>query len=131
MKLEHVDVVGVEPVERGLERLGEVLAVQLLRQFAVAGLRVVVEIVADLRRQRHLVAAAVDGPPDYLLAVAVAVHVAGVDVGDARVERVLDHPDRLFVGAVAPPIGADDPRAEADLGDLDAGVPQFAVLHTH
>jgi len=119
------------PVERAFESGFEVLAVELLRKLAVSGLRIVVEVVADLRRERHLVATAADRAADYyLLAVAVAVHVAGVDVRDARVERVFDHTDRLFVRAVAPPVGADDPRAEADLRDLDAGVPEFAVLHT-
>jgi len=130
VQLEQVDVVGVEPVERAFESGFEVLAVELLRKLAVSGLRIVVEVVADLRRERHLVATAADRAADYLLAVAVAVHVAGVDVRDARVERVFDHTDRLFVRAVAPPVGADDPRAEADLRDLDAGVPEFAVLHT-
>jgi len=115
VQLEQVDVVGVEPVERAFESGFEVLAVELLRKLAVSGLRIVVEVVADLRRERHLVATAADRAADYLLAVAVAVHVAGVDVRDARVERVFDHTDRLFVRAVAPPVGADDPRAEADL----------------
>jgi len=97
VQLEQVDVVGVEPVERAFESGFEVLAVELLRKLAVSGLRIVVEVVADLRRERHLVATAADRAADYLLAVAVAVHVAGVDVRDARVERVFDHTDRLFV----------------------------------
>ena len=47
-------------------------------------------------------------------------------LGDSDVEV-----SEIGFGAwVAPPVGADDPRAEADLRDLHAGVAQRSVVHT-
>jgi len=130
VQLENVDPLEAEPVEGFLERLLEVLPIHLLGQLAVARLGVVVEVVADLGRDGDLVADALQRPPDELLGGTVAVHVPGVEVGDSPIDRVADHVDRFLVASVAPPVAADDPRAEADLGDLDVGRAERAVVHT-
>jgi hypothetical protein len=96
----------------------------------VAGLRVVVEVVSHLRPESHLVAAVGEHLADYLLAPAVAVHVAGVDERRAPVDGVFDQFDRLGLRAVPPPVGADDPRAERDLAHRDVGIAERSRLHT-
>jgi len=123
-------VVDAEPVERAVDRVAQVVHRVLLRQFAVAGLRVVVEVVADLRGDGHLLAALREHLAEQLLRAAVSVHVARVEVGDAGVERVLDHLQGVRLVAVPPPVRADDPRAEADLAHLDPRIAEFAVVHT-
>jgi hypothetical protein len=129
VELEVVHAVDAQPFEALLDGVSEVVGVHLLREFAVARLRVVVEVVAHLRRDGHLVAALGEHRPEQFLAAAVAVDVARVEVRDALVEGVLHHLDGVVLVAVTPPVGADDPRAEPDFADLDAGVPEFAVLH--
>ncbi len=126
---EHVDVVHLQAVERAVERGMNPLGVDALGELAVAGLWVVVEVVAELRGDGDLVADLAEGLTDELLGVAVAVHVAGVKECDALFDGVADHVDGLLSGAVAPPVRADDPCTEADLADLDAGGTEFAVLH--
>ena len=54
---------------------------------------------AELRGDHDLVAAALDGPADDLLAEERAVDLGGVDVGDAEVEGAVDGADRLGVAA--------------------------------
>src|SRR5699024_8926770 len=40
------------------------------------------------------------------------------------------HLDRIRFAPVAPPVGADGPRAEAHFAHLDARITEFAVLHS-
>ena len=94
----EVDVVGAEPPQRSLDRGADVgrAAVEVPR--AAAGVR----HEAELGRQHHLVAAALDGPADELLVGERAVDLGGVDEGDAQFERPVDGADRLgVVGARA------------------------------
>ena len=77
---------------------------------------------AELGRDDDLVAAALDGLADDLLAVERPVDLGGVDVGDAEVEGAVDGADRLgVVEAAVAGVGAGHGHgAEADAGDLEA-----------
>ena len=89
----QVDVVGAEPAQRALDRGRTLAGLLSVTPGAVAA----VGDEAELGGDHDLVAAALDGPPDELLAVEGAVDLGGVDVGDAQVERAVDGADRLGV----------------------------------
>jgi len=94
----EVDVVESEPLERALERFVHVLRAAVHLMAAV-----LVEDVAELRREDDLVAAVGDRAADELLVLARAVDVGRVDQVDAEVERPVDRGDRLlFVGLAVP-----------------------------
>src|SRR5207237_1964313 len=102
----------------------------VLRQLALAAgaLRVVVEVVAELRADDEV------GPfgeerLEHRLAAAVAVGVGGVDVVDAEVEAGADQVAGLLVGVVAPPAGGDGPGPEAELGNTKISAVEVAVAH--
>src|SRR5207237_3513025 len=102
----------------------------VLRQLALAAgaLRVVVEVVAELRADDEV------GPLgekrfEHRLAAAVAVGVGGVDVVDAEVEAGADQVAGLLVGVVAPPTGGDSPSPEAELGNAEIGAVESSVAH--
>ena len=65
---------------------------------------------------------------DERLAAAVAVDVGGVEEGDARLARGVEHGERVGLVDVAP-VGAELPGAEADDGDGAAGAAEGARLH--
>src|SRR4029077_14110419 len=81
---------------------------------------------ADLRREDHIVTAALKGPADNLLRV--SVRVSGVDEVDARVERLVDDPDRILGIGIADRSGEHE-RAERIRADLDACPAKVAVPH--
>ena len=66
---------------------------------------------------------------DELLAAAVAVDVGGVEEGDARLRRRLEHVPGVGLGDLAP-VGAELPGAEPDHRDVAAGPAEGAVLHS-
>ena len=68
-------------------------------------------------------------PADDLLVGALAVDVAGVEERDPELERALDQVLALASGDVAPPVRAERPGAEADLGGLEVGVAEAAGPH--
>ena len=117
--LVEVDPVGLQAAERRLDRLADVRA-GAARRLAVA------EVVAELRREHDLVAAAAERAADDLLAAAaVAVDVGRVEEGDAGVERRVDH--RARGGLVDP--AAEVVAAEPDDGHLEVGAAQAAGAH--
>jgi len=126
---QELDVVHPQPVERAVQGGANPLGRDLLGQFAVARLRVVVEVVADLGGDGHFVPDLRERVADEFLAVAVAVDVTGVEKGDVPVDGVLDHLNSLLARSVAPPVRPDDPGTEADLRDFDSRVPERVVLH--
>ena len=83
----------------------------------------------ELGGDLHLVAAALDGLADDLLAEVGAVDLGGVDVGDAEIQGAVDGADRLVVvETAAGRVGAGHGHgAEADAGDFEA--PEVCVLH--
>jgi hypothetical protein len=83
----------------------------------------------ELRGDLELVAAALHGLADDLLAQEGAVDLGGVDVGDAEIEGTVDGADRLRVvqGAFARVGAGHGHRAEADAGDLKG--PEVCGLH--
>ncbi len=111
---QELDVVRAKAVERAVNSCVHPFGRDLLREFAVAGLRIVVEVVPDFRRDGDFVAVLRQRFADHLFAVAVAVYVAGVEVRHVLVERVLDHVDSIVASTVAPPVRADDPGTEPD-----------------
>jgi len=95
----------------------------------VTCLRVVVEVVADFRADSDFLAAVRKRLADDLLARAVTVDVASIEEGDSLIDSVAHHFDRLLFSAVAPPVGADDPRTEADFTHFDAALSERSVVH--
>ena len=117
--LVEVDPVGLQPAQRGLDRLADVGA------GAASGLAVA-EVVAELRREHDPVAPPGERAADDLLAAAlVAVDVRGVEERDARVERGVDHRAR---GLLVDP-AAEVVAAEPDDGHLEVGAAEAARAH--
>src|SRR3954454_20232124 len=123
--VEQVDVVGAQALERPFDRDLDA------RMTAVddAGAAPVVGHESELRGDLDLVASALDGLPDDLLAQERAVDLGGVDVRDAELEGAVDGADRLRVvqGPFAGVGAGHGHRAEADAGDLKG--PEVCVLH--
>jgi len=118
--VEHVEVIGVEPIEEGVDAVADVLAVR------AAAVRVAVaDLPVHLRRDRVALAVALGEPvADPALAVAAAVHVGGVDVAAARGLV----PVEQFVGAGLVDLyvarlghATEPPRAELELVRPEAG----------
>ena len=125
--LVEVDVVGAETLQRGVDRLEQVLP------RVASGVRPLAHGIAGLGGQNDLTPAGklLDKPADRLLALAAGVEVAGVDEVDAGVERALD--DRAAGGFVEHPFSpcraADAHGAETEPGNLEVGSAECDVLH--
>src|SRR5262249_36645661 len=79
---------------------------------------------AELDRELHFVAAAFDGAADQELVVPHAVEVAGVEEGDAPLDRALDGGDALVLVGLAVHAG----QAHAAERDAEDGGPVLAEL---
>ena len=107
--LVQLDVVGLQALQRRVERGADVLA-------RAAPLRAVAHRLAELRGEHDLVAASLQHPAEQRLAAAlVAVDVRGVEERDARVERGIDDGARRILVDPA----AEVVRPEADDGDVE------------
>ena len=84
--------------------------------------------VAELGRDDHPLAPLAHDTADQFLVRADAVHVGGVEEGDAEVERAVDRRDRLCLVADAVEIGHAH-AAETEGGDFEALLAEFAGLH--
>src|SRR5881398_2239538 len=92
--------------------------------------RVVAAHDAELGGDDDLLAPAAEGAPDQLLVGVRAVHVGGVEEGDAEVERAVDGGDRLVV--VARAVELRHPHAaEADGGDGGTEAPELSSRDRH
>ncbi len=88
---------------------------------------VLTALVAELRREHHLVATSLDGRPDESFVGEGPVHVGGVQERDARIERFVDRRDRLRV--VPDAVELTHPHAAESLrGDLET-LAQCATFH--
>ena len=123
----EVDVVDAEPLQRGVAGRADVLGAAVDADAGAVG----PALVAELGGQLDLVAAAGDGLADELLVGERAVHVGGVEEGDAEVEGAVDGRDRL--GLVAAAVELRHPHAaEAEGGDGErGGGPEGALLQGH
>ncbi|MNG05627.1 hypothetical protein D3C84_888290 [compost metagenome] len=70
----HINVVGTQPLQTALARLGDAGAAGVVR--------------VHLADQKHLVAPARDGFTHHLLGTAFAVHFSGVDQGHAQLDAL-------------------------------------------
>src|SRR5215218_4972756 len=89
----------------------------------------VVEVVADLGRDHHLVAHVTEGVSEEGLAFARAVGIRGVEVVDTPLFSVSEESYGSLVVHLSPPAGRDRPHPEAYLGDRYIGVAQRAIFH--
>jgi hypothetical protein len=125
--LVEVDVVGLQPAQRGLDRPDDVAPRATGTEVvAVAPLHAH----AELGGQHDLVAAALErGAQTFLGGTARgAVDVGGVEQGDAGVERGVDD----LAGAVGVQFAAEVVASDADHGDDQARGAQPPVAHlTH
>ena len=87
----EVDVVGVEPPQRALDRKSDVggSAVE------VAGSVADVRDHPELGGEDDVVTPTPEGPPDQLLVRVGPVHLRGVDEGDTQLEGTMDRRDRM------------------------------------
>ena len=133
--LVQVDVIRLEPAQRGVAGVQDACSGQPLRVRIAAGhmdrpgeTGLLVELAGvDLRRDDDLVAAAgfLQHAADDPFGLAVAVDVAQVDQVHAGVEGAFDDPACLVLGRHV----AEVARAEAERRDLQAGAAEGAVLH--
>ena len=93
----EVDHVHPQPLEARVAGLGHVLGPSVDEVAAPGGILDLAELGGD----EHLVAPAPDGLADQLLVLSPAVHVRGVEVIDAPIERVMDDGGRLGVVGLA------------------------------
>ncbi len=112
----EVHVVGSQPLEAGIDGRAHVLAAQA----PVVG--ALPHRVEDLRGQHDVLAVALEGRADDLLASSARVHVGRVDEVDTQLEGALDDRDGLLLlDDPLPPIGrAKAHRSQADLTDARA-----------
>ena len=118
--VEEVDPVGAQPLQRALDGAPDVRA-RPTRHAAVPA-----RVHAELRRQHHAVAPVAEDLADQRLGRAgAAVDVGGVEVGDAGVERGVDHGPGP--GAVEP--AAEVVAAQAHGGHREAGPSEWVLPH--
>ena len=120
MHLVEIDPVALQALQARLDRLHDVAAgASLQRARLVHG-------IAELGRDEDILAAIAEIAAERRLGpAAVAVDVGRVEEGDAGVERFLDDRLRVLHGHAQPEVVA----AEAEHGDLDAGISYVALLH--
>src|SRR5581483_9555391 len=63
----------------------------------------------------------------YLLALATAVHVGGVEEVDSRIEGTVNHSNRVVVVGIA--ARAEHHAAQAQWAHLETGAAKSAILH--
>jgi len=120
----QVDVVGAEPLQGALDGGADVRRAAVEDARAATGVR----DDAELRRQHHLVAAALDGPTNQFLVEVGAVDLSGVEMGDAQIQRPVDGADGLGVAASPDVVVAGHRHgAEAYSGDVESA--DRDVLH--
>src|SRR3954470_19323579 len=134
VKLEDVDVIGLQPLETLVDGKAHVVAVELLRQLALSTARSlrlwIIDVVADFGRVDDFVPAAAERRGELSLAAPIPVGVGSIEEVDAvDGVRGAQHLDRLVVGFFPPPTGREGPRAEADLAGADVGAGKLPVAH--
>lgn len=135
VELVEVEVVGAEAAQAALDGGAQVGRGGILAGGLAGGL---VEGVAPLGGDHHLVAAVREGPAEDLLTVPRTVVGGGVEEGRAQVEGAVERCGRLVVvhrtpaELPAPSVqrAADGPAAHAYRADLDAG-PSQGTVHGH
>src|SRR5687768_17174243 len=119
VQVQQLDAVGAQALEARLDRAGDVAARAAARVDVVAGR------VEALGGDDELVALAADQPAEDLLGASLAVLVGGVEeIDPGLAHRAIHARAFLLVG-----IAAEGHRAEAKLGNLDAGTAEGAVFH--
>jgi hypothetical protein len=119
----EVDVVGAEPGERAFDRPPHVLRGTVEPPRAVRH-----GPYAELRRDRHLVAAAGNRTADQLLVRVRPVDLGGVEEGDPQLDRALNGRDRLRLVGLAVE-GGHAHAAEAESGDGKAFGAELTLFH--
>ena len=124
----HVDVIGVQALERCVELTQDRIGTAAVNALAV------LDVGAVLRGDQNLVADTLDSLANDLLGVALAVDGGGIDQVDAAIDHGLDCLDgvlvvNLAVAAAHAVLAADGPRTDGDSRDLLAGF--FHCLVTH
>src|SRR5918995_3148074 len=130
VQLVEVDPIRAQAAQARLERLAHKWSVPALGPLALRVLAAPgAELIAELGRELDLVPVAREHPADQLLVGASPVRVAGVEEADPQLERPQQQALPLGLAHVTPPIGAQGPGAEPDLGRLEVGVPEAAAAH--
>lgn len=129
VELQEAGVFHVEAFKALFGHLTGLLTGDFLEEFVMVGLQVIVEVIADFGGDGDLVAVVDERPTDDLLGVAAAIYVVRVEETDVLLGDVVGHLGGVFVWAVAPPVGLDDPHTEADLADFGSGGVELAVVH--
>ena len=123
MRLVKVDVIGLEPPQRGVDRRMNVLAGQ------TGVIRTRTGRIVDLGTNLKPVAALTgQGIAEDGLGPSICVHVGGIEGGDAGVESGLDAGSRLLCLQLRP---MRDPIAIADGRNLQTALAQMPEFHGH
>src|SRR6478609_8164409 len=120
--LVEVDVVGLQALQRAVDRLHDVLAGQA-RVVLAARTGGPVDLGEDLQRLPPL---ALERVAEDRLGLGVGVDVGGVERGDAAVER---GPHALHRRLVLDLRAVGEPVAVGDLGDLESAVAEVSEFH--
>ena len=124
MLVVDIDVVGAEPLERGVTGGENVLAVAAdAEPLALLGADA-----AELCREHDLVAAVLDRAADEPLVLERPVRVGRVEEIDPKLERAVDRRDRLALVRRSVELGHPH-AAEADRGGLEALRAEAALIH--
>ena len=120
VQLVEVDPVGLHPLQRGFDGLDDIAPRAALLHAGI------VHVHAELAGEHDVLAAGAEQFAErQLRAAAIAVHVGGVEQGDAVLDRGVDDLARRFQVYPAAEIIA----AEADERDAQAGAAEIAELH--
>jgi hypothetical protein len=111
MQEQHIDAIGLQPLEAGLDRLDD------MAPRGAACVEVGADLGVDLGGEHKVVAMALHQPAEDLLRNALVVLVGGVEEVDAGVAAGFVHRRGGHLVGVA----AERHGAEAELGNLDAG----------
>ncbi|CFW18986.1 Uncharacterised protein [Bordetella pertussis] len=135
VQLVEVQVIGLQALEAGVQRLCQVLAVEKgLAVADMAGALGVAHRTSRLAGQDHLVAPSGPGQPAADAAFGASlgfrlgrhgIHLGGVDQVDAVRQRIV----QLFVSLRLGVLLAPGHGAQADEADVEIGVSEFAVFH--
>ena len=133
MRLIEVDIVGIEAAQALLAGKADKVRVEFLRPFLMsnAGSKRIVEVIAELGGDDHLVAAVAEDFSQDFLAIALAVGIGGIEKVDARLQGIFQERGPLLLGNLAPPGSSHGPNAEAHLGKREFGTGKRSVFHSY
>ena len=131
MLIEQVDCLDLEPLERALDGLLDVLraAVQSRRAPHRTGIEIRIEVEPELGGDHHLLAEGSEGLAHKLLVDERAVDLGGVEEGDAPLDGGVKQSGHLLLVFGRAVGKAHSHAAEAEGRDFQIALSKFTLLH--